>query len=281
MTTDSQLVIPAKRLNSGAEIPLLGLGTWPMKGDEAADAIATAITMGYRCIDTAAKYDNEADVGRGIAMAGVPRGELFVTTKLRGSDQGYDQARAALHASLDRLALDYVDLYLIHWPLPRLDQDVESYQAMIEMAGEGLIRSVGVSNFKPAHIDRIVAATGVVPAVDQIQLSPIVSRKTIRPYLDEQGVCTQAWSPLGRGNVAAEPSVAELAAKYGRTPAQVVLRWHVQQGIVAIPKSSDPGRQHSNADIFDFELDPAEMEQLSALDRGEAAAVDSDVHEEF
>jgi 2,5-diketo-D-gluconate reductase A len=165
--------------------------------------------------------------------------------------------------------------------LPRLDRDVESYQAMIEMAGEGLIRSVGVSNFKPAHINRIVAATGVVPAVDQIQLSPIVSRKTIRPYLDEQGVCTQAWSPLGRGNVAAEPSVAELAAKYGRTPAQVVLRWHVQQGIVAIPKSSDPGRQHSNADIFDFELDPAEMEQLSALDRGEAAAVDSDVHEEF
>jgi 2,5-diketo-D-gluconate reductase A len=281
MTTDSEFVIPAKRLNSGAEIPLLGLGTWPMKGDEAADAVATAITMGYRCIDTAAKYDNEAGVGRGIAMAGVPRGELFVITKLRGSDQGYDQARTALHASLDRLGLDYVDLYLIHWPLPRLDRYVESYQAMIEMAGEGLIRSVGVSNFKPAHINRIVAATGVAPAVDQIQLSPTVARTTVRPYLDEHGVCTQAWSPLGRGNVAAEPAVAEPAAKYGRTPAQVVLRWHVQQGIVAIPKSSDPGRQRSNADIFDFELDPAEMEQLSALDRGEAAAVDSDVHEEF
>jgi 2,5-diketo-D-gluconate reductase A len=215
------------------------------------------------------------------AVAGVPRGGLFVITKLRGSDQGYCKARTALQQSLDRLDLDYVDLYLIHWPLPRLDLYVESYQAMIEMAGEGLIRSVGVSNFKLAHIDRIVAATGVVPAVDQIELSPIVTRQTIRSYLDEHGICTQAWSPLGRGNVSAEPVVAELASKYGRTPAQIVLRWHVQQGIVAIPKSANAGRQRSNAKIFDFELDRAEMERLSALDRGEAAAVDSDRHEEF
>jgi 2,5-diketo-D-gluconate reductase A len=281
MTPDTELTIPAKRLNSGAEIPLLGLGTWPMNGDEAANAVATAILMGYRCIDTAAKYDNEASVGHGIAMAGVPRADLFVITKLRGSEQGYDKARTALRQSLDRLALDYVDLYLIHWPLPRLDRYVESYEAMIEMAGEGLIRSVGVSNFKPAHIDRIIAATGVVPAVDQIELSPIVTRKAIRPYLDEHGICIQAWKPLVRGSVAAEPVVAELASKYDRTPAQIVLRWHVQQGIVAIPKTTNAARQHSNADIFDFELDPTEMEQLSALDRGEAAAVDSDVHEEY
>jgi 2,5-diketo-D-gluconate reductase A len=281
MTTDPELTIPVRPLNSGYAIPLLGLGTWPMNGDEAADAVATAITMGYRCIDTAAKYDNEASVGRGIAIAGVPRFDLFVITKLRGSDQGYDKARTALRQSLDRLALDYVDLYLIHWPLPRLDRYVESYEAMIEMAGEGLIRSVGVSNFKPAHIDRIVAATGVVPAVDQIELSPIVTRQAIRPYLDEHGICIQAWKPLVRGSVAAEPVVAELASKYDRTPAQIVLRWHVQQRIVAIPKSANAERQRSNAEIFDFELDPAEMEQLSALDRGEAAAVDSDLHEEF
>jgi 2,5-diketo-D-gluconate reductase A len=281
MTTDSELTIPTRRLNSGEEIPLLGLGTWPMNGDEAVGAVATAITMGYRCIDTAAKYDNEASIGRGIAMSGMPRGDLFVITKLRGSDQGYNKANTALRASLERLALDYVDLYLIHWPLPRLDLYVESYQAMIEMVGEGLIRSVGVSNFKPAHIDRIVSATGVVPAVDQIELSPTVTRQAIRSYLDEHGICTQAWSPIGRGNVAGVPVIAELASKYDRTPAQIVLRWHVQQGIVAIPKSANAQRQRSNADIFDFELEPAEMEQLSALDRGEAAAVDSDVHEEF
>jgi 2,5-diketo-D-gluconate reductase A len=281
MTTDSELTIPTRRLNSGVDIPLLGLGTWPMNGDEAANAVATAITMGYRCIDTAAKYDNEASVGRGIAVAGVPRGDLFVITKLRGSDQGYSKARTALHQSLDRLGLGYVDLYLIHWPLPRLDLYVESYEAMVEMAGEGLIQSVGVSNFKPAHIDRIVAATGVVPAVDQIELSPIVTRQTIRSYLDEHGICIQAWSPLGRGNVSAEPVVAELASKYDRTPAQIVLHWHIQQGIVAIPKSANAGRQRSNAEIFDFEMDRAEMERLSALDRGEAAAVDSDRHEEF
>jgi 2,5-diketo-D-gluconate reductase A len=281
MTTDSELTIPTRRLNSGVDIPLLGLGTWPMNGDEAANAVTKAITMGYRCIDTAAKYENEASIGRGIAVAGVPRGDLFVITKLRGSDQGYSKARTALQQSLDRLALDYVDLYLIHWPLPRLDRYVESYAAMIEMAGEGLIRSVGVSNFKPAHIDRIVAATGVVPVVDQIELSPIVTRQAIRPYLDEHVICIQAWKPLGRGSVAAEPVVAALASQYDRTPAQIVLRWHVQQGIVAIPKSSNPARLRSNADIFDFELDQAAIEQLSALDRGEAAAVDSDLHEEF
>jgi 2,5-diketo-D-gluconate reductase A len=281
MTPDAELTIPTRRLNSGDEIPLLGLGTWPMNGDEAANAVATAITMGYRCIDTAARYENEASVGRGIAMVGVPRNQLFVVTKLRGSDQGYNKARAAVHASLERLGLYYVDLYLIHWPLPRLDRYVESYQAMIEMAGEGLIRSVGVSNFKPAHIDRIVTATGVVPAVDQIELSPTVTRQTIRSYLDEHGICTQAWSPLGRRSVVADPVVTELASKYARTPAQIVLRWHVQQGIVAIPKSANAERQRSNAEVFDFELDEAEMERLSALDRGEAAAVDSDRHEEF
>jgi 2,5-diketo-D-gluconate reductase A len=270
---------PTRTLNDGHEIPLLGLGTYPLNGAAGAAAVAGAIGLGYRLVDTAAKYDNEVAVGRGLRESGVPREELYVTTKLRGSEQG-PGTRDALLASLERLGLDYVDLYLIHWPLPRLDRYVTSYEVMLELRREGLVRSVGVSNFTAAHLDRL-APTGVVPAVDQIQLSPTVARTALVGELAARGIVPQAYTPLGRGAEFGSDVVARLAAAYGRTPAQIVLRWHVQRGIVAIPKSGDPDRQRANLDVFDFALTDDELAQLSALDRGEAAAIDADRHEEF
>jgi 2,5-diketo-D-gluconate reductase A len=275
-------MVPARTLNSGHEIPVLGLGTYPMNGAEGTAAMAQAISLGYRLLDTAASYENERAVGEAIRRSGADRPELFVTTKLRGSDHGREKTRAAVSASLDRLGLDYLDLYLIHWPLPRLGLYVESYETMLELAAEGLIRSVGVSNFKPAHIAALVDATGVTPAVDQIELSPALPRRETVAYLGGAGVVTQAWTPLGPGRQVIESAaVTAIADARGVTPAQVVLRWEVQQGIVTIPKSGDAGRQRSNLDIFGFTLDDAEMAALAALDQGEDMAVDSDVHEEF
>jgi 2,5-diketo-D-gluconate reductase A len=275
-------VAPMRTLNSGYEIPVLGLGTYPMNGAKGAAAMAQAISLGYRLLDTAAKYENERAVGEAIRRSGVGRRELFVTTKLRGSDHGREKTRAAVAASLDRLGLDYLDLYLIHWPLPRLGLYVESYETMLELAAEGLIRSVGVSNFKPAHVAALVDATGVTPAVDQIELSPALPRRETVAFLEGAGVVTQAWTPLGPGRqVLGSAAVTAIADARGVTPAQVVLRWEVQQGIVTIPKSGDAERQRSNLDIFGFTLDDTEMVALATLDQGEGAAVDSDVHEEF
>lgn len=277
-----QLRIPTIALNTGHALPLLGLGTWPLNDAEAAEAVASALAQGYRLVDTAARYGNEAGVGRGIAAAGLPRAALFVTTKLRGRDHGYRETKDALRRSLEALGLDYVDLFLIHWPLPRVDRYVESYRAILDLAGEGLVRAAGVSNFKRHHLQRLIDETGVVPAVDQIQLSPALPRPAIRAYLADQGIATQAWSPLGRPEGVPEaPLVAQLAAQYGRTPAQIILRWHVQQGISAIPKSADPGRQRENAAVFDFALEAGEVAALAALDVGEAAARDADTHEIF
>jgi 2,5-diketo-D-gluconate reductase A len=274
--------VPTRTLNSGHEIPVLGLGTYPMNGAEGTAAIAQAISLGYRLLDTAASYENEQAVGEAIRSSGVDRRELFVTTKLRGSDHGREKTRAAVSASLDRLGLDYLDLYLIHWPLPRLGRYVESYETMLEIAAAGLIRSVGVSNFKPAHIAALVDTTGVTPAVDQIELSPALPRRETVAYLEGAGVVTQAWTPLGPGRqVLGSAAVTAIADAHGVTPAQVVLRWEVQQGIVTIPKSSDADRQRSNLDIFGFSLDDAEMAAVAGLDQGEDAAVDSDAHEEF
>ncbi|MGN6361916.1 MAG: aldo/keto reductase [Thermomicrobiales bacterium] len=277
-----QLRIPTITLNTGHVLPLLGLGTWPLTDAEATEVVPAALAQGYRLVDTAARYGNEAGVGRGIAAAGLPRAELFVTTKLRGRDHGYATTQAALRHSLEALGLDYVDLFLIHWPLPRVDKYVESYRAILDLVGEGLVRSAGVSNFKRHHLQRLIDETGVAPAVDQIQLSPALPRPAIRAYLAEQGIATQAWSPLGLPEgVLDAPIVADLAAKYGRSPAQIILRWHVQQGISAIPKSADPGRQRENATVFDFALDAGEVAALAALDVGEATARDADSHEIF
>src|SRR3954453_14928365 len=267
-----QLKTPTVALNTGHALPLLGLGTWPLGDAEAAAAVAAALAQGYRLVDTAARYGNEAGVGRGIAAAGLPRAELFVTTKLRGRDHGYAATKDALRRSLAALGLDYVDLFLIHWPLPRVDKYVESYRAILDLVGEGLVRSAGVSNFTRHHLQRLIAETGVPPAVDQIQLSPALPRPAIRAYLAEKGIATQAWSPLGiPEGVPEAPLVAALAAQYGRTPAQIILRWHVQQGISVIPKSADPRRQRENAAVFDFALAAGEIAALASLDVGEAA----------
>ncbi|MGI8446575.1 MAG: aldo/keto reductase [Streptosporangiaceae bacterium] len=275
-------MIPSRTLNSGFEIPLVGLGTYGMDGAAGAAAMAQAISAGYRLLDTAAKYGNEWAVGEAIRRSGVPREELFITSKLRGADHGRAKTRAALSASLDRLRLDYLDLYLIHWPLPRLGLFVESYEAMLELAAEGLVRSAGVSNFKPAHVTTLIEATGVAPAVDQIELSPALARRDTVAYLVGAGVLTQAWGPLGLGHqVPGSDVVTAIARAHGATPAQIVLRWAVQQGIAVIPKSARPDRQRSNLKIFGFQLSDIEMTGLGALDRGEGAAVDSDARVEF
>jgi 2,5-diketo-D-gluconate reductase A len=269
-------------LPSGYDMPLLGMGTWPLSDQQAATSVARAIGLGYRLIDTGASYGNEAGVGRGLRESGVARSELFVSTKLRGSEQGYRATKRALRGSLDRLGLDYVDLYLVHWPLSRLNRYVESFQAMLELADEGLVRSVGVANFKAAHIERLVAETGAWPAVDQLQLSPALVRTELRDFLTCRDIRAEAWNPLGQADhLVGNPLIAGLAQRYATTAERVILRWHVQQGIVAVPKASDALRQAANLGVFDFELSAADMARLGGLDRGESAALDSDTYEEF
>jgi 2,5-diketo-D-gluconate reductase A len=263
-------------LNDATQLPLIGLGTWPLQGAACTGAVASAVACGYRMVDTAAKYGNEEAVGRGLRESGVPRAQLRVVTKLRGSEQGAGTTRDALQRSLDRLGLDYVDLYLIHWPLPNVNKYVESYEAMLELQSVGLVRSVGVSNFLPEHLDRLP----VPPSVNQIQLSPGMARVGLRTDLARRGIAPQAYTPLGKGDLSAKV-VTDLAAAHERTAAQVILRWHVQQNIVAVPKSADPVRQEKNLSVFDFSLSDADLAALTGLDRGETAAVDANAHEEF
>jgi 2,5-diketo-D-gluconate reductase A len=271
-------MIPSLPLNNGTSIPLIGLGTSPLNDAQVAPVIVTAIEAGYRHIDTAVRYGNERGVGAGIRDSGIAREELFVTTKLDGEFQGDDRAIAGLDGSLERLGLDYVDLLLIHWPNPQQDRYVDAWRGMAKLLDEGLVRAIGTSNFKPAHLQRLLDETGVVPDVNQIQLSPLVTRGEARAFDEQHGIVTESWSPLGGGqtDVLKEPLVAELARKYERTTGQLVLRWHVQLGLVPIPKSSNPERLRQNLDVFSFTLDEADVAALSALDRGEGAAVDSD-----
>ena len=269
--------IPSLPLHDGGSIPQLGLGTWPLDDGEVEQAVVAAAGIGYRHVDTAAKYGNEVGVGRGLAASGVPRDEWFVTTKLDGGYQGDDRAIAGLDASLQRLGLDYVDLLLIHWPLPQRDLYVSTWETFIRLREAGKARAIGVSNFKPAHIDRLIAETGVVPAVNQIQLSPAIPRREQREYDSEHGIVTESWSPIGgSGDLLSEPVLRRLADKHGRTPGQIVLRWHVQNGLVAIPKSRNPQRMAENLAVFDFELDGEDLAQLDTLDEGPDAGVDSD-----
>jgi len=267
---------PSLPLNDGTSIPQVGLGTYPLKGDDAARVVAMAIDIGYRHIDTAMRYDNEDAVGEGIRRPGIDRGELFVTTKLDGEFQGDDRAVAGLAASLKRLGLDYVDLLLIHWPIPSRGEYVSTWQTFERMKAEGLTRSIGVSNFKPSHLDVLAAETGTVPAVNQIELRPDVQRREQRAYDIAHGIVTESWSPI-KGGVMETPVVIELAHRLGKTPAQVVLRWHVQNGLVPIPKSSDPTRLAQNLDVFDWSLDGQALAELDTLDGGPNAGVDSDV----
>jgi 2,5-diketo-D-gluconate reductase A len=259
-------------------MPRLGLGTWPMSDREAERTVPLALGLGYRLIDTAYAYRNERGVGRGIRAAGIPREELFVTTKLNGDWHGVREAQEALAESAKLLELDYVDLYLIHWPLPRQDRYLAAWQGLIELLEDGRARAIGVSNFKPAHIDRLIAQTGFAPHVNQIQLDPTVARPGPRAYHARHGIVTESWSPLGKaGPLLDEPTIVAIAERHARTPAQVVLRWHLELGLVAIPKASTADHLRENIDLFDFRLTPEEVTAISSLDQGESAAHDSDI----
>jgi 2,5-diketo-D-gluconate reductase A len=272
------MTVPTLRLLHGADIPQLGLGTSPMGDDEAERVVADAIAAGYRLIDTAEAYGNEAGVGAGIRASGVPRAELFVTTKFNKRWHGKDLAEQAYEGSIDRLGLDYLDLLLIHWPNPGQDRYVQAWDGMVQLLEGGRVRAIGTSNFKPAHLDRIITETSVVPDVNQIQLNPMATRVDARAYHFAQGIVTESYSPLGGqgAEVLTEPVVVRIAEETGRTPAQVVLRWHVELGLVAVPRSSDPERLRQNLDVFDFRLTEDQVAALSALDRGEDAVTDSD-----
>ncbi|WP_308117086.1 aldo/keto reductase [Streptomyces guryensis] len=258
--------VPPIILNNGVEMPQLGFGVWQVPDDEAERAVATALEAGYRSIDTAAIYGNEQGTGKAIAASGVPREDIFLTTKLWNSDQGYDSTLRAFDASLDKLGVEYVDLYLIHWPTPERDKYVDTYKAFEKLHADGRIRAIGVSNFEPDHLRRLIAETSVIPAVDQIELHPHLQQHAAREYHAEQGIATEAWSPLGQGKGLLEvPAIVAIAQKHGRTPAQVVLRWHLQLGNVVIPKSVTPSRIKENIEVFDFSLDTEDLAAISAL----------------
>jgi diketogulonate reductase-like aldo/keto reductase len=274
------MTVPRFTLNDGYALPGIGLGTYPMSDEEATSAVAEGIRTGYRLVDTAASYGNEVGVGRGIAESGVLREEIVVTSKLRGRDQGYAETLRAFEMTRRNLGVDYVNLYLIHWPLPRLGRYVDSWKAMIKLREDGLVRSIGVSNFTAEHLDRIIGETGVAPSVNQIELHPALPQEDMRRVNAERGVVTQSWRPLGKGRLLDAPAVVDAAGYHGVTPAQVVLRWHHQLGTVPIPKSADPQRQKQNFDIFKFALREWEMERISAMRSGRLGG-DPDTHEEF
>lgn len=271
-------IAPLIELNDGHKIPQLGLGTWPLNDVQVADAVVEAVSHGYRHVDTAKKYGNEKGVGNGIRACGVNREELFITTKLDGEFQGSGKAVAGLDGSLERLGLEYVDLLLIHWPLPRRGEFVSTWKTFEELQASGKARSIGVSNFKPSHLDQLFRETDIVPAVNQIQVSPSIPRPAARAFNEANGIITESYSPLGASSdLLNAPVLAGIGNKYGKTPGQVVLRWHIQQGLVAIPKTANPQRMKENLDIFDFELDHDDLTKLQTLDAGPDAGVDSDV----
>ncbi|MFF4755859.1 aldo/keto reductase [Streptomyces sp. NPDC002514] len=258
--------VPPVVLNNGVEMPQLGFGVWQVPDDEAERAVTTALEAGYRSIDTAAVYGNEAGTGRAVAASGLPREDVFVTTKLWNADHGYDAALHAYDVSLAKLGLDYVDLYLIHWPLAQRDTFVPTYKALEQLYADGRVRAIGVSNFLPEHLERLTAETSVIPAVDQIELHPRLQQRAARELHAELGITTEAWSPLGQGKGLLEvPAIVAVAQKHNRTPAQVVLRWHVQLGNIAIPKSVTPSRIRENIEVFDFSLDTEDLAAIGAL----------------
>jgi 2,5-diketo-D-gluconate reductase A len=268
---------PQLALSTGASMPVIGLGTWPLNDRQVARTVVDAAAAGYRLIDTAAKYGNETGVGQGIRDSGIARDQLFVTTKLDGGFQGRDRAVPGLDASLARLGLDYVDLLMIHWPLPARDLYVDTWITFGKLLAAGKTRAIGVSKFKPAHLDRLIAETGIAPAVNQIELNPTLARAETRAYNAAHGIVTQSWSPLGRGDTLSNPVITGIADRLETSPAQVVLRWHVQLGLSAVPKSATPARLAQNLDVFGFELTEHDLDAIARLDHGEAAATDSDV----
>ncbi|MEU5612157.1 aldo/keto reductase [Streptomyces sparsogenes] len=261
--------VPFITLNNGVRMPQLGFGVWQVPDDEAADAVSTALESGYRSIDTAAIYGNEEGTGRAIAASGLPRDELFVTTKLWNSDHGYDSTLRAFDTSLSKLGLEYVDLYLIHWPVPEVDKYVDTWKAFEKIYAEGRAKAIGLSNFHPAHIQRLLSETEIAPVIDQIELHPQLQQAELRAFNARHNIATEAWSPLGQGKGLLEDArLAAIADKHGKSPAQVVLRWHLDLGNVVIPKSVTPSRIKENIDVFDFELDAHDLATIDGMDSG-------------
>jgi 2,5-diketo-D-gluconate reductase A len=275
MTTQTSTV-PFLDLNDGNRIPQLGFGVFQVPAEETAETVGHALETGYRAIDTAAAYGNEEGVRDGLLTSGLDRGEVFITTKLFNDDHGRDQARRAFEESLSKLGNDYIDLYLIHWPVPGRDLYLETWETLCSLREEGSVRSIGVSNFQIEHLERIIDATGVVPAVNQIELHPRLQQAELRRFHSEHGILTEAWSPLGKGQLLDDPVIERIASAHDRTPAQVVLRWHIQLGNLVIPKSVTPSRIKENFQVFDFELSADEIDRLGELDRGERTGPDPD-----
>lgn len=274
--------VPAYSLRDGNSIPAIGLGTYGLNDQLGIAAITSAIDEGYRLIDTAYNYGNEEAVGEAIERTDVDRSDLVITTKLPGRHHGFDETIASFEESRKRLGLEWVDLYLIHWPLPRIDKYVDSWRAMISLREKGLVRALGVSNFTPAMLERLIDETGVVPVVNQVELHPYFPQEELRAFHDEHDIRTESWSPLARRTeLLREPVVVELAEVHGVSPAQLVLRWHVELESVPIPKSSDPERRRENLDMFGFSLTAEEVAAISALARGRIWGADPDTHEEF
>jgi len=275
------VTIPTVTLNDGTAFPQLGLGTYNLRRDEGTAAIAAAIENGYRLLDTAVNYENEAEVGAAVRGSGI-RDELLVTTKVPGREHGYDETIHSAHASLERLGLEKIDLYLIHWPNPSVNRYVETFRAMIALQGEGAVGSVGVSNFTEAMLTRLIDETGVTPAVNQVEMHPYFPQAALRAFHVAHGIRTESWSPLARrSDLLSEQVVQDVAAAHGVTPTQAVLRWHTQLGSTPIPKSATPARQIENADVFGFTLTDAEIAAISGLERGRLWDGDPDTHEEM
>jgi 2,5-diketo-D-gluconate reductase A len=269
---------PTLLLRNGAEIPVLGLGTSPLQGTESAKQVRTALEAGYRLIDTAENYRNEDAVGQALRDSGIDRSEVFITTKFNRRWHSVDGVRQAYEASLERLGVDYADLLLVHWPNPDQDRYVDALRGLDALLSDTGLRAIGTSNFKPAHLQRVLDETGITPDVNQIQLSPYSTRNESRAYHAAHGIVTESWSPLGASGdeLRNDPVITGIAEDHGKSPTQVVLRWHVQLGLVVIPRSSNPGRMAENLDIFDFELTEQEMSTIGSLDRGDAVVRDSD-----
>ena len=269
--TSNQQPVPTVRLNSGKDIPQLGFGVFQIEPEDTAQAVRTALDIGYRHIDTAQMYGNEKEVGEGIRDSGVPRDDVFVTSKLNNNKHRPDDARRAFDATLEALGTDHVDLFLIHWPLPtRYDGDYPStWKVLEEFAADGRARSVGVSNFQPDHLDRLAAEASTLPAVNQVEVHPYFTNEEVRRYGSDHGIATEAWSPIAQGNVLDDETIGKIAESVGKTPAQVVLRWHIQLGNIVFPKSVTEKRVRSNFELFDFELSDDDIQTISGLNRGE------------
>jgi 2,5-diketo-D-gluconate reductase A len=268
--------VPNITLRGDVEIPQLGFGVFQVPPEQTAEATTRALLAGYRHVDTAAAYRNEAAVGQAVHAAGLQRDEVFITTKCFNDHHGFDQSQRALKASLEQLEMDHVDLYLIHWPVPSQDRYVETWQGLIEAQKQGLTRAIGVSNFQPAHLERIIRETGVTPAINQVELHPRLQQPGLRREHADHGIVTEAWSPLAKGRVLDDPAIVAIAEAHDRTPAQVVIRWHLQLGNVVIPKSVTPERIEENLAVFDFHLSEAEMAAFEPLDVAERTGPDPD-----